>query len=49
MAQGLGLDLKESTPVEFPEFGKARDVETESAFCWWIPYVLRKGDVKFYL
>ena len=38
-------DLKESNPVEVAEFAKARDLESESAFCWWVPYVLRKRDV----
>ena len=38
-------DLKESNPVEVTEFAKARDLESEPAFCWWVPHVLRKRDV----
>ena len=37
-------DLKESNPVEVAEFAKARFIEDEPAFCWWVPYVLRKRD-----
>ena len=38
-------DLKESNPVEVAEFAKARGIDQEPAFCWWVPYVLRKRDV----
>ena len=34
-------DLKESNPIEVAEFAKARDLESEPAFCWWVPHVLR--------
>ena len=37
-------DLKESDLVEVVAFVKARDLEKEPAFCWWIPHVLRKRD-----
>ena len=37
-------DLKESNPVKLAEFAKAQCIEDEPAFCWWVPYVLRKRD-----
>ena len=40
-------DLKEST-VEVAEFSKARDLESEHTFCWWVPHVLRKRDLIIY-
>ena len=36
--------LKESNPVEVAEFAKAWCIEDEPAFCWWVPYILRKRD-----
>jgi hypothetical protein len=38
-------DLKESHPVEVAEFAKARGIDHEPAFAWWVPYTLRKRDV----
>lgn len=38
-------DMKESHPVETAEFAKARGIDDQPAFSWWIPYVLRKRDV----
>ena len=38
-------DLKESNPVEVAKFAKARRINTEPAFGWWVSYTLRKGDV----
>ena len=38
-------DLKESHPVEVSEFAKARGIDDEPAFAWWVPYTLRKRDV----
>ena len=38
-------DLKESHPVEVAEFAKARGINDEPAFAWWVPYTLRKRDV----
>jgi hypothetical protein len=38
-------DMKESHPVEVAEFATARGIADEPAFCWWIPYTLRKRDV----
>ena len=35
-------DLKESHPIEVAEFAKARGIDDEAAFCWWVPYVLKK-------
>jgi hypothetical protein len=34
--------LKESNPVEEAEYAKAREIDTEPAFAWWVPYTLRK-------
>jgi hypothetical protein len=38
-------DLKESNPVETAEFAKARGIDSEPAFAWWVPYTLRKRDI----
>ena len=38
-------DLKESHPIETAEFAKARSIDDEPAFAWWIPYTLRKRDI----
>ena len=38
-------DLKDSHPVELAEFAKARSIDDEAAFAWWVPYTLRKRDV----
>ncbi|EJK65892.1 hypothetical protein THAOC_13210, partial [Thalassiosira oceanica] len=35
-------DLKESNPVDVAEYAKSRDLVTEPAFAWWVPYTLRK-------
>ena len=34
--------LKESNPVEVAEYVKARNVDDEPAFAWWVPYTLQK-------
>jgi hypothetical protein len=38
-------DMKESHPVEVAEYAKARGIDDEPAFAWWVPYTLRKRDV----
>ena len=38
-------DLKESHPVELADYARARNIDKEPAFAWWIPYTLRKRDV----
>ena len=38
-------DLKESNPVEVAEFARARGIDDEPAFAWWVPYTLRKRDI----
>ena len=38
-------DMKESHPVDVAEFAKARGIDKEPAFAWWVPYTLRKRDV----
>ena len=37
--------MKESHPTEVAEFAKAKGIDNEAAFAWWVPYVLRKRDV----
>ena len=36
--------IKESNLVEVTEFSKAWCIVDEPAFCWWVPYILRKRD-----
>ena len=36
--------LKESNPLEVAEFVTARGIAEEPAFCWWVPYTLRRRD-----
>ena len=36
--------LKETHPVDVAEFAKAAGIDNEPAFCWWVPYTLRKRD-----
>jgi hypothetical protein len=38
-------DMKESHPVETAEFAKARGIDDEVTFAYWVPYTLRKHDV----
>jgi hypothetical protein len=38
-------DMKESHPVETAEFAKARGIDDEVVFAYWVPYTLRKRDV----
>ena len=35
-------DIKESYPVEVPEFALATCISMEPAFAWWVPFVLKK-------
>lgn len=37
-------DLKESNPIEVSEYAVAQGLDHEPAFCWWVPYTLRKRD-----
>lgn len=37
--------MKESNPVEVAEFAVSKGISDEAAFCWWVPYTLRKRDV----
>ena len=37
--------LKESNPVEVAFYAKARGIDDEPAFAWWVPYTLRKSSV----
>jgi len=36
--------MKESIPIEVAKFAIAKGIANESAFCWWVPYTLRKRD-----
>ena len=36
--------LKESQPIEVAEYVTALDLETETAFLWWVQYTLKKRD-----
>jgi hypothetical protein len=38
-------DMRESHPIEVAEYAKARGIDVEPAFAWWVPYTLRKRDV----
>ena len=38
-------DMKDSHPVETAEFDRARNIDDEVAFAYWVPYTLRKRDV----
>ena len=35
-------DMKESYPVEVAEYAKARDIQSEPAFAWWVSNTLRR-------
>ena len=37
--------MKESHPVESAEFARARGIDTEPAFVWWVSHTLKKRDV----
>ena len=37
--------MKESNPVEVAEYARARSVDDEPAFAWWVPYTLKKRDI----
>jgi hypothetical protein len=36
--------MKELNPIEVAEFAIAKGTADDSAFCWWVPYTLRKHD-----
>ena len=36
--------MKASNQIEVAEFAVARGIDDEAAFCWWVPYTLRKRD-----
>ena len=35
-------DIKESHPIEVAEYARARGIDNEPAFTWWVPYTFRK-------
>jgi hypothetical protein len=37
--------LKESNPIQVPEYTMACNIGEEPAFAWWVPHVLRMRDV----
>ena len=38
------VDIKESYPIQLAEYAKLQGIESEPAFVWWIPFVLKKRD-----
>jgi len=36
--------LKESNPIDIATYVKARGIDDEPAFAWWVPFTLRKRD-----
>ena len=38
-------DTKEENPVHVAELAKAKGIDDEPEFSWWLPYTLRKRDV----
>ena len=38
-------DLKRSNPVGVAEYAKARNIDKEVVFHWWVPYVLKKREM----
>jgi hypothetical protein len=36
--------MNESNPIEVAEFAIAKGIADEAAFCWWVPYMMRKRD-----
>ena len=37
--------MKESHPVEVAEYARARGIDKEPAFKWWVPHTLKKRQV----
>ena len=37
--------MKESHPVEVAEYARARGIDKEPAFKWWVPHTLKKNQV----
>ena len=37
--------LKEAHPVEVADFARAKGIDSEPAFAWWVPHVVRKREV----
>eukprot|EP00978_Attheya_sp_CCMP212_P035963 scaffold159681_cov67-Attheya_sp.AAC.2 len=37
-------ELKESNPVKVAEYAVSREIQSEPAFDWWVPYTLKKQD-----
>jgi Reverse transcriptase (RNA-dependent DNA polymerase) len=38
-------DIKASHPIEVAEYARAREIDNEPAFSWWVPYTLKKRDI----
>ena len=41
-------DIKDSNPVDVAEFDKAKGIDDEVKFAWWVPHKLKKQDVIVY-
>ena len=37
--------IKETNPVDVAEFARAKGIDKEPAFAWWVPFTLRKRDI----
>ena len=37
-------DAKESNPIEVAEYAISRGIQSEPAFAWWVPHVIKKRD-----
>ena len=38
-------DLKEANPIDLAEYAKARGIDDEPAFAWWVNWTLKKRDM----
>ena len=39
------VDLKQLHPVDAAKFARARGIDDQPVFAWWVPHMLRKWDV----
>ena len=38
-------DAKRTNPLQVAQYAQAKQIQSEPAFAWWVPYVLKKRDV----
>ena len=36
--------MKLNYPIEMAEYAVSREISDELAFCWWVPYTLKKRE-----